>query len=316
MTTPEHATAAQAADPATPLQLLADIAAQRPDLRAIVAANPAAYPALLEWLGSLGDPAVDAALRGRAEASPGERSPAAAGPGGGSDVGTVADGATGPDGVATPGEPVSDGVAAHGSDPGAEAVPGVADRIARYASGPGPDFAPLGEVGGAAAPGPAPQGPDLPVPTPAAYSQPAAAPVGPPQHPTGHPARPGPLHGAGAPYAGAPGAPYGAPGQPWQTPTPKRSNKPLWIALSVIGVLFLAAVGLFVLLVVRGVEAAGSPGGDAALDALYEACADGDMQACDDLYLDSPWGSEYEEFGDTCGGRTTGWTWCVDEDLG
>lgn len=60
------ATAAQAADPATPLQVLAHLAAHRPDLRAAVAANPAAYPALLEWLGTLDDPAIHSALRARA----------------------------------------------------------------------------------------------------------------------------------------------------------------------------------------------------------------------------------------------------------
>ena len=43
-------------------------------------------------------------------------------------------------------------------------------------------------------------------------------------------------------------------------------------------------------------------GDDAELDVLY-ACADGDGQACDDLYYQSPFGSDYEEFGNTCGGR-------------
>ena len=65
MTEPENYTAAQAADPQTPAQVLADIAALRPDLRAAVAGNPATYPALLEWLGSLGEPAVAAAIAGR-----------------------------------------------------------------------------------------------------------------------------------------------------------------------------------------------------------------------------------------------------------
>jgi hypothetical protein len=44
-------------------------------------------------------------------------------------------------------------------------------------------------------------------------------------------------------------------------------------------------------------------GDDPELDALYDSCKDGDMQACDDLYLQCPFGSEYEEFADTCGGR-------------
>ncbi|HSL58661.1 MAG TPA: DUF2510 domain-containing protein [Acidimicrobiales bacterium] len=44
-------------------------------------------------------------------------------------------------------------------------------------------------------------------------------------------------------------------------------------------------------------------GDDPALDALWDACEAGDGQACDDLYLRTPIGSEYEEFGATCGGR-------------
>ncbi|MGW8568028.1 DUF7937 domain-containing protein [Isoptericola sp. NPDC055881] len=57
--------AAQAMDPATPLADLARIAAEAPHLRSYVAGNPSTYPALLDWLGALGDPAVDAALRAR-----------------------------------------------------------------------------------------------------------------------------------------------------------------------------------------------------------------------------------------------------------
>lgn len=55
-----------AADPSTPLAVLADIAATEAALRPYVAANPSTYPELLAWLGALGDPAVDEALRGRA----------------------------------------------------------------------------------------------------------------------------------------------------------------------------------------------------------------------------------------------------------
>ncbi|WP_222851138.1 hypothetical protein [Phytoactinopolyspora mesophila] len=58
-------TAAMAADPNTPLQTLADIAAKEPSLRPHIASNPATYPELLDWLGQLGDPAVDDALRRR-----------------------------------------------------------------------------------------------------------------------------------------------------------------------------------------------------------------------------------------------------------
>lgn len=54
-----------ALDPNTPLQTLADIAAQEPGLRKYVAANPSTYPELLTWLSQLGDPEIDEALRRR-----------------------------------------------------------------------------------------------------------------------------------------------------------------------------------------------------------------------------------------------------------
>lgn len=47
-----------------------------------------------------------------------------------------------------------------------------------------------------------------------------------------------------------------------------------------------------------------SYGDDAALDELYDGCEGGDLAACDELYWDSPIGSEYEDFATTCGGRT------------
>lgn len=44
-------------------------------------------------------------------------------------------------------------------------------------------------------------------------------------------------------------------------------------------------------------------GDDGDLDALWLDCEAGAMQACDDLYQDSPVDSEYEFFGGTCGLR-------------
>jgi hypothetical protein len=44
-------------------------------------------------------------------------------------------------------------------------------------------------------------------------------------------------------------------------------------------------------------------GDDATLDQLWDSCEAGDGQACDDLYFQSPPGSQYEQFGDTCGNR-------------
>jgi hypothetical protein len=44
-------------------------------------------------------------------------------------------------------------------------------------------------------------------------------------------------------------------------------------------------------------------GDDPELDALYDDCEAGDATACDNLYLGSAPGSEYEQFGGTCGDR-------------
>ncbi len=44
-------------------------------------------------------------------------------------------------------------------------------------------------------------------------------------------------------------------------------------------------------------------GDDPELDDLAQSCFDGDLVACDHLYLQSPIDSEYETYGDTCGGR-------------
>jgi hypothetical protein len=46
-------------------------------------------------------------------------------------------------------------------------------------------------------------------------------------------------------------------------------------------------------------------GDDPALDALYDGCAGGSGAACDQLYTDSPVGSDYEAFALTCGERFT-----------
>ncbi|MCH8559845.1 variant leucine-rich repeat-containing protein [Nesterenkonia sp. DZ6] len=54
--------AARAADPNTPQVQLQMLAGDHPELRPLIAENPNTYPELLQWLGALGDPAVDAAL--------------------------------------------------------------------------------------------------------------------------------------------------------------------------------------------------------------------------------------------------------------
>ncbi len=56
----------------------------------------------------------------------------------------------------------------------------------------------------------------------------------------------------------------------------------------------------------------GTYGSDPELDALYDQCKDGDYEACDELYNQSPSGSEYETFADTCGERNEPQGYCVD----
>ncbi|NDI49020.1 hypothetical protein [Goekera deserti] len=56
-------------------------------------------------------------------------------------------------------------------------------------------------------------------------------------------------------------------------------------------------------------------GDDPVLDELARSCYDGDMGACDDLYLESEFDSAYERYGDTCAGRKDAGTWslCTDD---
>jgi hypothetical protein len=130
----------------------------------------------------------------------------------------------------------------------------------------------------------------------------------------------------GQPY-GQP--PYGPPGPPWGPPggpggQPPKGNRTAVIALVVVGVVVLAAVAVALVLLGRSqlstagdttsadATSAGVPGAtvppeglgdDPALDEYARNCHDGEMQACDDLYLESPPLSAYEEYGDTCAGR-------------
>ena len=53
-------------------------------------------------------------------------------------------------------------------------------------------------------------------------------------------------------------------------------------------------------------------GGNSYLDQLWRECDSGDFQSCDDLYSESPSGSEYEAFGDSCGNRNEPSEWCVE----
>jgi len=96
--------------------------------------------------------------------------------------------------------------------------------------------------------------------------------------------------------AGDPGARYGAPQAP-------KSKTGLIIA-AVVGVVAIAGIILAVVLVNRLPDPGPVViGDDAALNQLAQSCFDGDMSACDSLYLQSPLDSEQETYGNTCGGR-------------
>jgi hypothetical protein len=60
----------------------------------------------------------------------------------------------------------------------------------------------------------------------------------------------------------------------------------------------------------------GELGPDPVLDAYAQGCFDGDLQSCDDLFVESPPLSQYEEYATTCGGRVEAWTapYCTDLD--
>ena len=58
-------------------------------------------------------------------------------------------------------------------------------------------------------------------------------------------------------------------------------------------------------------EDPGDLGDDAELDALAQDCFDGDFSACDQLFFESPVDSDYEAYGDSCGGRNEPAGLCV-----
>jgi hypothetical protein len=141
----------------------------------------------------------------------------------------------------------------------------------------------------------------------------------------------------GQPY-GPPG--YGQPGYgsgypppwpgPWSpvpphAPAPGLSRRAV-AALVAGGLLLVAALGAGVFLLfsmANGGQVTAPPatlgtaglGEDPWLDQLAEDCHDGDMAACDDLFVQSELDSRYETYGDTCAGRRGGgeWSFCTDD---
>ena len=132
-----------------------------------------------------------------------------------------------------------------------------------------------------------------PPPNPWATQQPAGTP------PPGGPVVP---PGGIVPPPGGP-MPYGA---PWGAPPPKKSRALLWVVLGVVGAVVLAIVGVVLAVVLmRGPD----------VNSLYADCEAGNALACEELYQVSDIGSEEEEFGLTCGGRTDGTVDCTEADM-
>jgi Pericardin like repeat len=115
---------------------------------------------------------------------------------------------------------------------------------------------------------------------------------------------------------------YGPGGQPWAPPggTPPKKSSTTLIALIVAGVLVVAGIGVALWFGLRGndgatdtgTDAGGIPaatqepiglGSDPVMDGYARDCYDGDMGACDDLFMESPSDSAYETYGGTCAGR-------------
>lgn len=269
----EEFTAYQATNPATAPDVLARLAAARPELRPLVAANPATPRPVVEWLATLGDHGVDAALARRRPAPPtaGQQ----------------------PLGYPPPvGSPVAPAASPTGPPPGSSGPPGPGHR---------PDAGPY------AAPG---HGSST---APGSYAAPGSTPDPYAARPYGWDANPyaarGAYPGAGglAPVVGDPRDAYG-----YRLPEPRRRTG-LVVAVVVGAVLLIGALVLAASTIVGSLSVGGSYGDDPRLDDLWDACADGDGQACDTLYMESPAGSEYEEFGDTCGGRyEPQQVWCAE----
>ena len=269
MTAPDQYSAYDASNPATAPAVLAQIAEHRPELRALVAANPSTPEPVAQWLGGLGDVAVDAALRRRQ----------------GSDSFTAA------------------------SDGNADAAGGsaaAADRWQQPDAGPQTAYGQPSTFASGYGQQPGAHGQQ------AFGQQPFGQPGGNGQQPGAYGQQPGAYGQQPGAYGQQPGAygqqpGYGYPGGPaagpWTTAQPNRSGSAVkWIIVGAVAVIALVVAGMVALSTLGG-EAYGD---DPALDALWDACEAGDAQACDDLYMDSPLGSEYEEFGGSCGGRFPG----------
>ncbi len=276
MTDPSMYTAAQAAHPGTPPAVLAQIVQDRPDLRAAVAGNPAAYPALVEWLGALGDPAVDAAIASRSAV----QSP--------------------PPPAAQPAPPASQPAppAAQPAPPASQPAPQVIQPPgAVYA--PAPTYAPVGPASGKKGLG---AGAIIGIVVGALVLVGGLVVGGfflvQSVFGTSEPQGYGDDAALDELWDECAAGDMAACDLLWQT-APSGSEYETFgdtcggLQDEGSGVMCAAA---------GGSSAANTYGDDATLDASWDACAQGDMQACDELYFASGFDTDYEAFADICGG--------------
>ena len=128
------------------------------------------------------------------------------------------------------------------------------------------------------------------------------------QQPTGQP----PMYGQQPAYGQQPG--FGGPPPPQSGPSSTKIGLIIGgVVLAVvvgIGILAAVFVGSFTEAVPGGagalfdeLESGFTYGDNPTLDALWDECAAGAFDSCDALYFRSELDSEYEAFGDSCGGR-------------
>jgi hypothetical protein len=109
---------------------------------------------------------------------------------------------------------------------------------------------------------------------------------------------------------GAPGPGPGPAASPFEpavaaAPVPSEPSRRRTMLLGIGGILATVIVIIGTVWVTNREEETGpaSYGDDVGLDQLWDGCLDGDMGACDGLLGGAPGGSEYAEFGSTCGYR-------------
>ncbi len=303
MSDPQNYTSAQASDPQTPGQVLADIAALRPDLRPAVAANPSAYPGLLEWLGSLGEPSVNAALAARQAAPSAPAAPQQPAP----SMQMPAQGYT-PAGAAPAaayGQPAAPGGYGQPAAPGGYGQPGAPGGYGYQGTPPAKKshrvlWIVLGVVGllivlGIVAVALIFNAARNAIAEYGTYGSDTSL------DPLWDRCEGGDWQACDDLYWDAPlGSSYETYGDTCGNRQPANTNIN---CVDAFGGGTDVDPGTEVDPDTSSSGGAFTYGDDAYLDGLWDACAGGDLQACDDLYFESDFGTEYETFGDTCGGR-------------